>query len=165
MSVKDTKNHLRKQRLRQTVREKVECGEITGPARLGYLNVERKPGTVVVDKEVTLLVQESFLMVINSKESLRKILSRMTERGLRSRKGNPLSISSFWDMLTCPFYAGFVVYQHRLYAGVHEPIVDMETYRAVQRKLIKRRRSGKQQEELFPIFKARSRKDQRKVLL
>lgn len=136
-----------------------------GPTRLGYLNVEGEPGKVIVDKETALLVQESFRTVTASKYSLRKVLAHMTEQGLRSRKGKPLSISSFWDMLTCPFYAGFVVYQHRLYPGAHEPIIDVETYQVVQRKLMKRRRSGKKTEDMLPIFKARSKKDQREAVL
>ncbi len=55
--------------------------------------------------------------------SVRKLHAHMTEKGLRSKSGRMLAISSFHEMLTNPFYAGFIWFNGKLLRGQHQPIV------------------------------------------
>ena len=96
---------------------------------------------ILVDNDVAVLVREAFYRAAEGKHPLRKILTIMTEHGLRSRTGKPLAISSFWKILTNPFYMGKLTYRGELYSGLHEPLVSQGCFDRVQSYLAKRKRS------------------------
>lgn len=50
------------------------------------------------------------------------------KRGLRTPKGNPISNSYAYRILTNPIYIGKIVHKDETYPGLHKPIIDMETW-------------------------------------
>lgn len=122
--------------------EAVRSGRLPGRAPLGYLNVRRGSDRLVVpDPAAAPLVQQAFFWAAEGGYPLRKMLEVMTERGLRSRKGVPLSVAGFWKLLTNPFYCGSIRYRGELCRGAHAPLVDRRTFERAQERLAAKRRS------------------------
>lgn len=121
-------------------------GDLPGCAPVGYKNVtENYQKKVVVDEDKARLVRLAFGMAATEERPLRSILKELTAYGLTSRNGKPMGVSSFWGMLTNPFYAGRLRYKGEAVQGSHEPLMDMRLFDAVQRRLGGRNRSHRQE--------------------
>ena len=130
---------------REAMRAMAMRGDLPGCAPVGYKNVtENYRKKVVIDEEKARLVRLAFGMAATEAKPLRAILKELTTYGLTSRNGKPMGISSFWGMLTNPFYAGRLRYKGEAVAGSHEPLIDMRLFDAVQRRLGDRNRSHRQ---------------------
>lgn len=126
------------------MRARAEGGTLPHCPPLGYRkgSVDGK-ATAVPDPVTGPLVAEALGMLAQRKASLRKVLAEMTAKGLRNRKGLPLSFSSFQAMAANPFYAGIVRYEGKEYPGSHEPLVSMELFQRIQGHLEERNRRGR----------------------
>jgi site-specific DNA recombinase len=79
------------------------------------------------------LVVKSFELVHAGQDRPAEILRTMTEAGLRSRKGNKLTLNTFITMLRNPVYMGYMRSgKWGTQKGLHEPIVSDHTFRNVQ---------------------------------
>lgn len=74
------------------------------------------------------LVHQAFLLAATGEHSLRKLLAIMTESGLRTVSGKPMSISGFHAMLSNPFYAGTVRSGGISFPGAHRALVSRATF-------------------------------------
>jgi hypothetical protein len=104
------------------------------PLPLGYSHQE----TVKIDPVTGPLVRQAFVLLRKQNASLRSVLSVVTTEGLRSRHGNPLKYSSFYDLITNPFYAGYVRQSKKLVRGTHQPLVSDQEFWEVQGRLRER---------------------------
>jgi site-specific DNA recombinase len=77
-------------------------------------------------------VREAFGLAATGEYSLRRLLTVMTEKGLLSRNGRPMGISSFWKMLSNPYYLGQVRYNNELILGSHEAMTNRESFDLAQ---------------------------------
>lgn len=59
----------------------------------------------------------------------------MVAKGLRSKRGNAAGPTAFSAMLRNPVYAGNIVANRASSAGKHEPLVESDTFRAVEQAL------------------------------
>jgi site-specific DNA recombinase len=125
--------------VKRGIRTKIENGWLPNMAKIGYLN---DPGTrtIVADPERFPLIRELWELMLTGAYSPRRIRDIMEERGLRTllRKregGRPLGISSIYNVLASPFYAGLIPWKGRLYPGKHPPVVTMDEYERVQQLL------------------------------
>jgi len=121
------------ERIKAGVRVKAQAGGISGPAPLGYRNTQSS--AVEIDPTTAPLVKESFQLLCHKGRSVRQALQEMTSRGMRSKRGKPLSVASFYLLITNPFYAGYVRLNGELYPGSHEPLISPELFWQVQGKL------------------------------
>ena len=121
----------------QGMRRQAEKGRLTGPAPLGYRN-GAGGSSVALDEKAARLVKRSFELVGIEGLSLRKALVAVTEEGLLSKRGKPLSFSSFQEMVTNPFYCGYVRLNGELFEGRHEPLISRELFGMVQGRLRER---------------------------
>ena len=120
------------------MRHHFEQGEWVAPLPLGYarrLKADGKKEIIQVGGTAEI-VGWMFEEYAAGKEKA-DILRRATLRGLRTRKGNPLSVETFCRMLTNPVYAGIVRVPKY---GIDRPgnwkaIVPSETWLVVQRRL------------------------------
>lgn len=87
------------------------------------------------------LIKKVFRMATKVRTSLRKVLAELTEKGLVSRTGSPISISGLFKILTNPFYMGMVCYNGELHQGTHEPLVTPAVFTHVQERLKGRRKN------------------------
>ena len=100
-------NDVRSERTRAGMRAALELGRWTFPAPLGYLNAPKWSGkSLVPDPERAPLVKQMFEDYASGRFTKQQVLARITERGLRTRRGLVLSPQSFGQMLRNTIYIG-----------------------------------------------------------
>jgi hypothetical protein len=124
------------ERTQERMRFAFENGRYLRGAPLGYKNVRRAPKgqpNIVPDETPTLVVK-AFEMMATGNDRPSGVLRTMTAMGLRSKKGKPLSLHSFLNMLRNPVYIGMVYSKKygETKRGLHQPIVDERTFGNVQ---------------------------------
>ena len=135
--------------VRKGMNEKVKCGGTVSKAPLGYKNIRtvddqgREARTVVLDEERAPLVKMAFEEFATGLWTTRALADYLGACGLTSRAtpkmpSKPLPLKTFQKMLSNPYYKGIVTYKGVEYPGVHEPIIDGETYDTVQKILASR---------------------------
>ena len=137
--------------------QKAKNGGTPGRAPTGYLNVRkiengRELRTVEVDPERGPLVAWAFKAYASGNWTIRKLLAELNSRGLTTvpgprGPGRPLAISHLHKLLRHPYYVGMVRYRGVTYRGRHEPLVDLATWREVQRLLSAKNIAGERQRE------------------
>lgn len=106
-----------------------------GIAPLGYKKIASDDKIFVVhDEKAAPKVMLAFELAARG-TSFRKILEILTAEGLRSSRGNALSLSSLHSMLTNPFYVGDFRTARIAWQGNHTPLVSKTLFRRVQRTL------------------------------
>jgi site-specific DNA recombinase len=124
------------ERIRLSIRKKLEDGWMPSMAKVGYLN-DKNSSTIQPDPDRFALVRELWELMLTGAYSVRRIRDVMSDRGLRTlgRKregGRPLSLSAVYKLLTSPFYAGLIPWKGKLYAGKHHPMITMDEFERVQ---------------------------------
>ena len=139
--------------VKRGVRQKLRRGEWPGLAPVGYIN-NLKTKRIEVDPVRSPLVRKSFRLFASGEHSLRTLAQELKTLGLRSHKGNPLSISSVQRMLCNPVYYGFITRKGELYEGTHEPIISKKLFDEVQTVIAGRARKKRRRkhEYLFSGF-------------
>ena len=100
-------NDVRSERTRAGMRAALELGRWTFPAPLGYLNAPKWSGkSLIPDPERAPLVRQMFEDFASGRFTKQEVLARVTERGLRTRRGLVVSPQSFGQMLRCTVYIG-----------------------------------------------------------
>jgi DNA invertase Pin-like site-specific DNA recombinase len=125
--------------VRRGIRTKIENGWLPNMAKVGYLN-DPVTHTIVADRDRLPLIRELWELMLTGSYSVRRIRDIMEERGLRTvqrqrQGGRPLGLSSIYNVLTNPFYAGVIQWKGRLYPGKHPPIITMDEFECVQQML------------------------------
>ncbi|MEP3120551.1 MULTISPECIES: recombinase family protein [Alphaproteobacteria] len=103
------------------------------PAPIGYLNQgPGKPKTV--DPTAGPLVTKAFELYGTGRYSITTLREEMTQRGLRSPSGKPLSTSMIGRMLNNPFYAGVIRLSKtaETFKGVHTPLISPRLFERIQ---------------------------------
>lgn len=136
-----TKTQLPGKKISEAMADKALAGGWPGQAPLGYCNVwNGQKRVIAVDLRRAPLIQRAFLLAEQPGTSLRLILADLTEQGLVSKRGKPLSVSAMWHILTDPFYVGRFQYRGELLQGTHQPLITQASFDRVQANLSKRRR-------------------------
>jgi DNA invertase Pin-like site-specific DNA recombinase len=145
--------------VRRGIRTKIENGWLPNMAKIGYLN-DSATRTIIADPERFPLIRELWELMLTGSYSPRRIREIVEERGLRTlqRKregGRPLALSSVYNILTNPFYAGVIPWKGHLYPGKHPPIVTMDEFERVQELLGRptKRRAKKREFAFTGMFK------------
>jgi site-specific DNA recombinase len=113
-----------------------EDGRWCRPAPLGYLSVGTKtkgqPNIVPLEGEANLVVK-AFDLVLFGHDRPSEILRVLTDLGLRSKKGNKLTLHVFLQVLRNPVYIGQMKSKKwGTPKGLHEPLVSEQVFRNVQ---------------------------------
>ncbi len=123
--------------------QKASIGGTVSRAPLGYRNVHvntelgRVDRTVEIDTERAHLITWAFYRYSEGDPTLRSLLDELTTRGLRTRAtpkwpSKPLTITGLHKLLRNPYYKGEIRYRGVIYPGLHEPLVDPDTWQQVQ---------------------------------
>ena len=100
-------NDVRSERTRAGMRAALELGRWTFPAPLGYLNAPKWSGkSLVPDPERVALIRQMFEEYASGRFTKQEVLKRISDRGLRTRRGLVLSSQSFGQMLRSTIYIG-----------------------------------------------------------
>jgi len=126
------------QETRKGMLQKARSGLWPSVAPIGYRNVRadtsRKAESLLhVDPETAPFVSQTFELYATGKWSLTALSNEMARRGLRTRRGEPLSRSKFATMLKNPIYVGVVRWADVEIPGKHEPLVSQAVFDEVQR--------------------------------
>lgn len=132
--------------VRRGMTEKAARGEVMGTAPFGYTAKDK----VLVPNEHADTVRYIFATFLSGKGS-RAIASELGQKGVRTRRGNPPDNRWVHYILTNPTYIGKIRWSTEGHAnydranysgdnvmivdGKHDPIIDMETWNAVQTKI------------------------------
>jgi len=102
-------NDVRSDRTRAGMRAALELGRWTFPAPIGYLNAPKWSGkSLVPDPERAPLIARAFEELATGRFTKQEVIARMTEAGLRTRRGLVLSPQSFGQMVRNSIYVGRV---------------------------------------------------------
>ena len=123
--------------------QKASLGGTVTRAPLGYKNVHvtdelgRVNRTVEIDPARAHLVTWAFYRYAEGDATLSTLLEQLTARGLTTRAtpkwpSKPLTVMSLHRMLRHPYYKGEIRYRGVIYPGLHEPLVDPQTWQKVQ---------------------------------
>ncbi|MGH9320566.1 MAG: recombinase family protein, partial [Vicinamibacteria bacterium] len=140
------------ERTRIGLEEVAAGGRALGPAPLGYRHVpgERdRAGRWLPGKEPRWLVHDDEAEIVRRAHELyragvgvNRVAATLNEEGYRTRRGSKFSARVILDLLGHPAYIGSVRFRGEIVAeGVHEPILDRETYEEVRRLREARRES------------------------
>ena len=123
--------------------EKVKGGGTVGRAPIGYINVRRvdeqgrEERTVELDPERAPLIKQIFEEYSTGEWSLNGLAEYMNSLGLCTRAtpkipSKPVTKSTIEKILKNPYYAGVIRYNGVEYDGVHDALVDLDTFNNVQ---------------------------------
>lgn len=136
-------------------RTKIEKGWRPSVAPLGYRN-DKETRTTVPDGIHFETMQRLFRLALTGSYTVRELLRIVTEDWVyrlpedKRYKGKTLSRSAIYRILSNPFYAGYFLWNGRLYKGKHEPMITMEEFNRLQ-VLLKRPGAAKPQRQTFPF--------------
>jgi site-specific DNA recombinase len=128
-------NDVRSERTRAGMRAALELGRWTFPAPLGFLNAPKWSGkSLIPDPERAPLVKEMFEDFATGRFTKQEVLARVTERGLRTRRGLVLAPQSFGQMLRNTIYIGLIDSPEYGIStrGDFQPLVSEETFYRAQ---------------------------------
>lgn len=123
------------------MKTKAEMGWYPAPATLGYKNTPTgKKGfkEIVIDEERFPLVKRMFAEVISGKQPCEVYREVSEEWKLTSQQGRVISQSTFYNLLTKPFYYGEYEWPKNSgnwFKGSHTPMITREEFDVVQRAL------------------------------
>jgi len=123
--------------------QKASVGGTVTRAPLGYKNIHvtdelgRVNRTVEIDPARSHLVTWAFYRYAEGDATLSTLLEQLTARGLTTRAtpkwpSKPLTVMGLHRMLRHPYYKGEIRYRGVIYPGLHEPLVDPQTWQRVQ---------------------------------
>ncbi len=134
---------------KQTAVEKFKSGWYPSWAPIGYKN-ERNPNPtcrydqkiVVLDPDKAPFIKRAFLMYATQEHTIYSIRQYFHQNGIRGQSGRPVSYSLVHNILKNPFYFGLMRWGGMESMGLHQPLIDKQTYDRVQFILSKRGENG-----------------------
>ena len=140
--------------VKKGMREKALQGGWPGRAPFGYANLRDETGRAFIapHEDEAPVVRELFRLYARGDTSLSELAELATGRGMLGRRGRPLSKATIQVILRERAHLGLVRWRDEYLPGLHEPLVDSETFERVQALLGRgRRRSvrSRRAEELF----------------
>ena len=126
--------------VRRSNEQKNKNGEITGQAPLGYENYMTEQGRKFVrpKEHDAPIIRKLFEMYSMGNTSVAELVHYANIMGLRSRKGEPVSINSIHYMLQNPFYYGEMRTVRGLMSHVYTPIISKQVWDLCQEQKILR---------------------------
>ncbi|MBV9852098.1 MAG: recombinase family protein [Armatimonadetes bacterium] len=141
--------------VRRGLDSKRDKGQYPHRAPEGYLNnvVDK---TIEADPERFPLLRQAVELVLQRVLLPSQVLAKLNGQwGYRTRrtkrsKGGPLSRTSFYDLLSSPFYYGECREKGRVYPGAHPPLISREEFEEIQR-ILGRPEKPKAQKHAFAL--------------
>lgn len=116
--------------------EKLAQGWRPSAPPIGYKTaIENGKKIHIIDEEAAPLVERVFRLYLELDQNIKSVTKEITESGLASRRGRPLSKTAIHKMLREPFYSGVIKFNGSTYPGAHEPLITRKLFEAVQNKL------------------------------
>lgn len=118
--------------------EKVRRGEYPGAQSLGYVrNLRTKQ--LEVDPVTAPYIRQAFELYATKKWSILRLVDKLYEDGLRTRRGKRFGKSCLHRVLSNPLYCGLFDWKGQIHQGVHTPIVSKRLFDEAQKHLFPER--------------------------
>jgi site-specific DNA recombinase len=118
------------------MKEKIKKGWRPGYAPLGYLNDRfalQGEKIIHVDEKTFSTVRKAWDYLLTGQYTVPKIAEILNEEcGLRTRRGQPISLSTLYSIFSNQFYAGYFEWKGELVEGSHKSMVTLEEYDKAQ---------------------------------
>jgi DNA invertase Pin-like site-specific DNA recombinase len=144
--------------VKSSLYQKAKNGGTPGPARLGYSNTRdvlpdgRKVPAVAPDPDRHHYLTLAFQLYASGEYSVSQLCQELHRLGLRTRPtkrtpGGPITTSVLQRILRDPYYVGKIIWKRgtpdeEIFEARHEPLIDQDTFDAVQVMLDEKRVSG-----------------------
>ena len=129
-------NDVRTERTVKGMKERLQEGRWTFPPPLGYRASRDAAGakTIIPDEVLAPLIAQAFEEFATGLYKREEVLRKITDLGLRTRKGKHLSPQSFSQMLRKPVYSGRIVIPkwELVVAGRFQALISREVFDKVQ---------------------------------
>jgi hypothetical protein len=132
--------------------KKAEFGGTPGPSRVGYRNTRdridgKDIGVVVLDEPRATHIRWAFKTFALGQYTLRQLAEELTDRGFTMPATvrlpeRPATIQAVHKILHNRYYVGRVTFSGIEYPGLHEPLIDEQTFQLVQSLLASRNLAG-----------------------
>jgi len=133
----------------------VRAGRWPWAAPIGFLNDLKQSNGANIKPDPTTgpLVRETFTLFATGIYSKTQVFKIITEKGLRTKRGQKLTAQTFDAMLHKPIYAGWVYSSEvpERVRGLHDPIISQEIFEAAQRVLSGRKMPSISSETLCEV--------------
>ena len=129
-------------------RAKLRKGIWPNFAPLGYSN-NPKTRAIDIDSEKAPLVRKAFELYSTGEYTLKALAKVLDQAGLRSYKGNVLSVSCVQRLLQNPIYYGVFSFNGEIYDGTHEPIISKKLFDSVQQVMSNRGKKKRKRKHEF----------------
>lgn len=117
-------------------KEKIAQGWLPQKPPLGYKTIGEKGHKIhIIDDNKAPLVKKMFELYATGNYSLKRLVEKMFEEGLRTYGGNKLCKSRLATLLSDPFYMGKIRWLGEVFEGKHEALISEELFNSVQRVL------------------------------
>ncbi len=121
--------------VKRSIKHKISKGEWSGPAPLGYLNIDdpdTKSKTIIPDPERAFLIKKLFQEYATGVYSQAELIRKAKGWGLRTFKGNAVSAQTFNAILQNPFYYGCMRTKGQLVPHIYTPLIDKSLFDACE---------------------------------
>ena len=129
-------------------RAKLRKGIWPNFAPLGYSN-NPKTRAIDIDSEKAPFVRKAFELYATGEYTLKALAKVLDQAGLRSYKGNVLSVSCVQRLLQNPIYYGVFSFNGEIYDGTHEPIISKKLFDSVQQVMNNRGKKKRKRKHEF----------------
>ncbi len=124
----------------ERIRDKIAASKkkgmwMGGSVPLGY---EAKDRSLVINQEEAERVRTLFQLYLELR-SVQKVRNEAEHLGIRSKTGVIIEPGALYRLLQNPVYIGKIRHKDQVYEGLHDPILDEDTWDAVQQQLEKNR--------------------------
>ena len=120
------------QNIRRGQRDSIANGKFCGGCvPYGYKSVN---GKLVIDEKTAPFVRYIFDQYARG-VSKKEIIDAVNEKGMRTKRGGPITHNSLSTMLKSTTYIGQFKYNGQVVLGLAEPLIDADTFTRVQEKL------------------------------
>lgn len=122
--------------VKKGIRGRFKQGIYPFAAPIGYLDQGGgKPKAP--DPKRAPLVRQAFELYSAGRHSIRSLRDELDRRGLRTKSGRRIQPNHVHKILRNPFYVGLITIKStgETFSGIHEPLVSMHIFQAVQRTL------------------------------
>ena len=127
--------------VKRGLEKKVSLGWRPGIAPEGYLNdmrLEKGNRTIITDKKRSILLRKAFDLMLTGNYTAQDVFNTLNNdwnyitRQKRKSGGKPLARSSWYKILSNPFYAGIIVYNGKESKGKHKPLITLDEFNCIQ---------------------------------
>ena len=145
------------ERMKDRTYQAVLAGRFPWRAPIGYQNIKCREGAnIVPDEERAPLIRKAFEHMATGRYRKTEVLKIVTDEGLTTMRGKPLTTQTFQAVLRNPLYAGWIVLRNyedfEPVRGLHVSITTQRTFDCVQAILDGRKPSIVPKRKFNPSF-------------